>query len=119
LYNIDEEIELLKEIKDVQDELHIISVLLENQSTVLHDATEAMSKRIDLQETTPKSPRIHIGNRGLGKPGQEAPYRSTFNFDRLHHLVADQEKRRKTLQTQAETANKAVSNLWLWKGMQG
>jgi hypothetical protein len=33
--------------------------------------------------------------------------------------VADQEKRRKTLQTQAETANKAVSNLWLWKGMQG
>lgn len=111
MYNIDEEIELLKEIKDVQDELHILSVLLENQSTVLQDAAEAMNKRIDLQETTPKSPRILVGNRGLSKPGQEAPYRSTFNFDRLHHLVTDQEKRRKTLQTQAETANKAVSNL--------
>jgi hypothetical protein len=30
----------------------------------------------------------------------------------LHQMVDDQEKRRKTLQVQAEHANKAVSNAW-------
>ncbi|KAH7364679.1 hypothetical protein BKA65DRAFT_533237 [Rhexocercosporidium sp. MPI-PUGE-AT-0058] len=47
LYNIDEEIEQLKEIKDIQDELHIMSVLLENQASVLRQATK-MSAPTDI-----------------------------------------------------------------------
>jgi hypothetical protein len=109
LYNIDEEIELLKEIKDIQDELHILLVLLETQTQVLQQASDAMNKRGEFQDITAKSPRSPVGNRGSGKPGQEAPYSSTFHFGKLHQMIIDQEKRRKTLQFQAERANKAVS----------
>ena len=116
LYNIDEEIELLKEIKDIQDELHILLVLLETQDTVLEQAAEAMSKRTEFQDTTPKSPRSHAGITGSSKPGQEAPYSSTFHFKKLHQMVADQEKKRKTLQVQAEAANKAVSKQLSYEG---
>jgi hypothetical protein len=109
LYNIDEEIELLKEVKDIQDELHILLVLLETQSAVLEQAAEAMTKRGEFQDSTPKSPLSHAGTIGSTRQGQEAPYRSTFHFKKLHQLVLDQEKRRETLQVQAGAANKAVS----------
>jgi hypothetical protein len=109
LYNIDEEIELLKEVKDIQDELHILMVLLETQTQVLQQAAEAMNKRGGIQDTSTKSPRSPAGYTGSSKPGQEAPYSSTFHFGKLHQMVIDQEKRRKTLQVQAEQANKAVS----------
>jgi hypothetical protein len=99
----------LKEVKDIQDELHILLVLLENQTTVLQQAADAMSKRAESQEMTPKSLRSPSGTTGSSKPGQEAPYSSTFHFGKLHQMVVDQEKRRKTLQVQAEQANKAVS----------
>ena len=108
LYNIDEEIELLKEVKDIQDELHILMVLLETQTQVLQQAAEAMNKRGEFQDTSTKSPSP-AGNTGSSKPGQEAPYSSTFHFGKLHQMVIDQEKRRKTLQVQVEQANKAVS----------
>jgi hypothetical protein len=107
LYNIDEEIELLKEIKDIQDELHILLVLLETQNTVLQQAAEAMSKRAESRDISSKSLKSPGGT--TSKPGQEASYSSTFNFGKLHQMVIDQEKRRKTLQIQAEQANKAVS----------
>jgi hypothetical protein len=119
LYNIDKEIELLKEIKDIQDELHILLVLLETQTTVLQQAAEAMGSRSESQDTTPRSPRSHAGNTGSSRPGQEAPYSSTFHFGKLHQMVLDQEKRRKTLQIQAEHANKAVSDAgYMWKKLE-
>jgi hypothetical protein len=102
----------LKEVKDIQDELHILLVLLETQRTVLQQAAEAMAKPSEFQDFTPKSPRSHAGTTGSSKPGQEAPYSSSFHFGKLHQMVDDQEKRRKTLQVQAEHANKAVSNAW-------
>jgi hypothetical protein len=102
----------LKEVKDIQDELHILLVLLETQRTVLQQAAEAMAKPSEFQDFTPKSPRSHVGTTGSSKPGQEAPCSSTFHFGKLHQMVDDQEKRRKTLQVQAEHANKAVSNAW-------
>jgi hypothetical protein len=108
LYNIDEEIELLKEIKDIQDELHTLFVLLDTQTGVLEQADETMKKRGDGQDVMPKSPLSYAGTIGSSKAGQETPYRSTFHFKKLQQMVADQEKRRKTLQPQAEAANKAV-----------
>ena len=110
LYNIDEEIGLLKEVKDIQDELHILMILLETQTTVLQQAADAMRKRGDPEGQTPKSPLVRSpgGESVSSKQGQEASYSSSFDFPRLHQLIVDQEKRRKTLQDQAEHANKAV-----------
>ena len=90
LYNIDEEIQLLKEVKDTQDELQILSGLLETQISVLKQATEVMSDRRDFQDTTLRFP---------------------FDFGILHQLVIDQERRRSSLQArlQAEATTKAVS----------
>jgi len=85
--------------------------LLETQTQVLQQAAEAMNKRGEFQDISAKSPRSPAGNTGSSKPGQEAPYSSTFHFGKLHQMVIDQEKRRKTLQVQAEQANKALNHL--------
>ncbi|KAH8690561.1 hypothetical protein BGW36DRAFT_57335 [Talaromyces proteolyticus] len=42
LFDISEETKLVKEIKDIRDELHIISTILEDQETVLVDMEEAI-----------------------------------------------------------------------------
>lgn len=42
LYDISEETRLAKEIKDIRDELHILSTVLEDQETVLIDMHEAI-----------------------------------------------------------------------------
>ena len=106
MYNIDEEIEQLKEIKDIQDELHILSVLLENQTSVLKQASEALNKNAEHQEViTPKSPISPSGNESK----ETARYSSSNDFHKLHLMLQEQEKRRKGLEVQAEQANKAVS----------
>lgn len=42
LYDISQETRLAKEIKDIRDELHILSTVLEDQETVLLDMHEAI-----------------------------------------------------------------------------
>jgi predicted RNA-binding protein associated with RNAse of E/G family len=42
LFDISEETKFVKEIKDIRDELHIISTVLEDQETVLVDMDEAI-----------------------------------------------------------------------------
>lgn len=42
LYDISQETRLAKEIKDIRDELHILSTVLEDQETVLIDMHEAI-----------------------------------------------------------------------------
>jgi hypothetical protein len=97
-------------VKDIQDELHILLGLLEMQDNVLQQAANTIGKTSDGQDNTPKI-RSTVGTSGSSKPGQKAPYSSIFHFGKLHQIVADQEKRRRTLQTQAEHANKDVSRL--------
>ena len=109
LYNIDEEIEQLKEIKDIQDELHILSVLLENQTSVLEQATDALRAKADFID-------VRAGSSSKSKSGPSKDsgivtsdsQPTTYNFQKLHLLIQEQEKRRKGLQVQAEQANKAV-----------
>lgn len=110
MYSIHAEIQQLKEIKDIQDELHILSVLLENQTSVLQQAMDAFKSPKEVQETA----HISISTSNLGKAnqnqmGQAAPYSSQNHFTKLYNMIVEQEKRRKGLQIQAEQANKAVS----------
>jgi len=103
----------LREVKDIQDELHILSVLLENQLLVLKQASDAMDKTTDPQDAIPGSPRLSLSPavRAVdGKVGQPAPYSSENHFSKLYDIVLEQEKRRKGLQAQAELANKAVNH---------
>ncbi|KAK0120981.1 hypothetical protein ONS96_011173 [Cadophora gregata f. sp. sojae] len=110
LYNIDKEIEQLKEIKDIQDELHILSVLLESQLPVLQEASDALSRPAETSEPKPKSSVIsQTGGSLQNNVGQTVPYSSEFDFERLHKMVQEQEVRVKGLKDQAEQANKAVS----------
>ncbi|PVH87563.1 hypothetical protein DL98DRAFT_649198 [Cadophora sp. DSE1049] len=112
LYNIDKEIEQLKEIKDIQDELHILSVLLESQIPVLQEASDALGKPAEISEPKPKSSVISQTGRSLqNKIGQTVPYSSEFDFERLHKMVQEQEVRVKGLKDQAEQANQALNHL--------
>lgn len=110
MYNIDDEIEQLKEIKDIQDELHILSVLLEYQSSVLQQASIALQKPVETPDPRPRSPlSVHINRSGQNKVGQKAPYSSENHFEKLYNMIQEQETRRKGLEVQAEQANKAAS----------
>jgi hypothetical protein len=98
----------LKEIKDIQDELHILSVLLENQLTVLKEAmillspsAESIDEKTRLVTPTRKS--------GTNQVPQAAPYSSEKDFNKLYLMVLEKEKCLKGLEAQAEQANKAVS----------
>jgi hypothetical protein len=42
LYDISQETRLVKEIKDIRDELHVLSTVLEDQETVLDDMHQAI-----------------------------------------------------------------------------
>jgi hypothetical protein len=108
MYSIDAEIQQLKEIKDIQDELHILSVLLENQTSVLQQAMDAFKSP---QEAThmPTS-TSNLGKANQSQVGQVAPNSSQNHFRKLYLMIVEQEKRRKGLQDQAEQANKAVSS---------
>ncbi|KAH6723387.1 hypothetical protein BKA61DRAFT_10492 [Leptodontidium sp. MPI-SDFR-AT-0119] len=112
LYNIDQEIEQLKEIKDIQDELHILSVLLESQIPVLQEASDALGKPAETPEPKPKSSLISQTGRSVqNRIGQTVPYSSEFDFEKLHKMVQEQEVRVKGLKQQAEQANKALNHL--------
>lgn len=108
LYNIDQEIEQLKEIKDIQDELHILSVLLESQISVLKEAAAVLKPPTELFEerirTPTQTPKI-----GLVKEPEVAPYSAEKDFNKLHLMIVEQDKRLKALEGQAERANNAVS----------
>ena len=96
----------MKEIKDIQDELHILSVLLENQTSVLKQAAQALNKNTEHQEmSTPKSPVGPFGNQSK----ESVSYSSSNDFHKLYLMLQEQEKRRMGLEVQAEQANKAVS----------
>lgn len=109
LYDIEEEITQLKEIKNIQDELHILSMLLENQITVLDQAKQILQSADDLHD-----PRAHfrLRRQSTWKHGytssQNLPER---HFSRLKFMVEEQEKRRKGPDVQADQANKNVSEL--------
>lgn len=112
MYSIHAEIQQLKEIKDIQDELHILSVLLENQTSVLQQAMDAFKSPNEVQETA----HVSISTSNLGKAnqnqmGQATPYNSQNHFTKLYNMIVEQEKRRKGLQIQAEQANKALNHL--------
>ncbi|KAH7354813.1 hypothetical protein BKA65DRAFT_229070 [Rhexocercosporidium sp. MPI-PUGE-AT-0058] len=112
LYNIDQEIEQLKEIKDIQDELHILSVLLESQIPVLQEASDALGKPTETSEPKPKLSHIsQSGKSEQNKIGQTVPYSSEFDFEKLHKMVQEQEVRVKGLKQQAEQANNALNHL--------
>lgn len=112
LYSIDKEIEQLKEIKDIQDELHILSVLLESQIPVLQEASDALGKPAEIPDPRSKPSIISPTGRSLqNKIGQTVPYSSEFDFERLHKMVQEQELRVKALKDQAEQANKALNHL--------
>ncbi len=93
LYNIDAEIELIKEVKDIQNELHIIFTLLEEQITVLGQAAQATHDRNGFQGDPPTS----------------------HGFGQLHRMVAEQERQWRSLQTRlsGEAVTKAVYR-YLW-----
>jgi len=97
----------LKEIKDIQDELHILSVLLENQTSVLKQATAVLKPPADLHENIARSP-IATPKIGQSNEARIVPYSSEKHFHKLFLMVLEQEKRRKGLEVQAEQANKAV-----------
>ena len=110
MYSIHAEIQQLKEIKDIQDELHILSVLLENQTSVLHQAMSAFKTPNEVQEAVHISTSTsNLGKANKSQVGQAAPYSSQNHFTKLYNMIVEQEKRRKGLQIQAEQANKAVS----------
>jgi hypothetical protein len=121
MYDIDEEIEQLKEVKDIQDELHILSVLLDNQKTVLKQATKALRKHTeDRDRPFSRSPTVSPTNfdkekekekekeRPDSRDGDIEGYSSTNNFNKLYGMVEEQENRRRSLEIQAEQANNAV-----------
>ena len=109
MYAIDEEIEQLKEIKDIQDELHILSVLLDNQKTVLKQAMAALKYYTDDRGKTPKSPMTTPGTPGRDfRESDTELYSAANNFEKLFMMVDEQDNRRHGLETQAEQANKAV-----------
>jgi hypothetical protein len=111
MYSIHAEIQQLKEIKDIQDELHILSVLLENQTSVLQQAMDAFKTPNEVQETAHISTSSsNLGRANQSQVGQVAPYSSHNHFTKLYNMIVEQEKRRKGLQIQAEQANKAVSS---------
>ena len=111
MYSIHAEIQQLKEIKDIQDELHILSVLLENQTSVLQQAMDAFKTPNEVQETAHISKSTsNLGKSNQSPIGQVAPYSSQNHFTKLYNMIVEQEKRRKGLQIQAEQANKAVSS---------
>lgn len=111
MYSIHAEIQQLKEIKDIQDELHILSVLLENQTSVLQQAMDAFKTPNEVQETAHISTSTsNLGKANQRQVGQVAPYSSQNHFTKLYNMIVEQEKRRNGLQIQAEQANKAVSS---------
>lgn len=114
MYGIDKEIQQLKEIKDIQDELHILSVLLDNQKIVLKAAILALKQHTASLEERPKTPRSPTpgtpGTPGDGtKESDFEPYSAANNFDKLYLMVDEQDVRRKGLEEQAERAINAVS----------
>jgi hypothetical protein len=95
LYNIDEEIELLREVRDIQDELHMLSALLKVQITVLQQAVDAMRERDESQDVAPES-QLPGTSKSSNKPRQVAHHR----LMKVYQMVVDQENRRRDLEIQ-------------------
>ncbi|KAL3426968.1 hypothetical protein PVAG01_00477 [Phlyctema vagabunda] len=110
LYSIDAEIKQLREVKDIQDELHILSVLLENQKSVCENAKDTLNRN-DSIDSLSRPPTVKKRETIDSSPAPAGKYSSLNHFGRLCSMIDEQDKRRKAIEWQAEQANKALNHL--------